>query len=149
MTTDNKQRREFLESVEIEEPLTLNEYQRISGAFAVFPGCDQPGSLEGLSYVGLGVAEEAGEVAGKIKKLLRGDDGEGSYVLIYGGRCWQTPMSAERQMAIAKELGDAQWYIAKAADLIGMSLEEIARLNIEKLTDRVQRNQIKGSGDER
>ena len=87
-----------------------------------------------ITYPTLGLVNEAGEVAGKVKKVLRDDNG------VY------TP---ESRLAIAKELGDSLWYIAATAEDIGYSLDTIAQLNIEKLTDRRNRGVIQGSGDNR
>lgn len=78
----------------------------------------------------LGLVGEAGEIAEKIKKVLRGDG------------------KIERD-DIAKELGDVMYYVARIADYYQLSLEEIAKLNIKKLKSRKERGKIKGSGDER
>lgn len=77
----------------------------------------------------LGLAEEAGEVAGKFKKRLRGqliDDSD-----------------------IAAELGDVLWYLSAISDMLGYSLETIAWKNLAKLEDRKKRGVIKGEGDAR
>ena len=50
---------------------------------------------------------------------------------------------------LAKELGDVLWFVAGIASLYGMSLADVAEMNIDKLEDRRQRNVIQGSGDER
>jgi len=41
------------------------------------------------------------------------------------------------------------WYVAVLANDIGYNLDEIADINIEKLTSRQDRNKIQGSGDNR
>jgi NTP pyrophosphatase (non-canonical NTP hydrolase) len=81
-----------------------------------------------LEYLALGLASEAGEVAGKIKKWLREDDYD-AY--------------------IADELGDVLWYMTMLGDELGYSLDEIMERNIAKLQDRQARDQLQGSGDER
>lgn len=50
---------------------------------------------------------------------------------------------------IAYEIGDCLWYISLLADDIGWDLESIAKLNIDKLQDRVNRGKLSGSGDNR
>lgn len=86
-----------------------------------------------LSYDGLGLGE-AGEVQGKIKKIIRDNGGV---------------ITADAKHEIAKELGDNLWYIADMCDLIGISLEEVANMNIEKLHSRHARGTVHGSGDNR
>ena len=86
-----------------------------------------------ISYLALGLGNEAGEVQGKIKKLLRGD-----YKL--------TP---EIQEALEHELGDVLWYLSTLAHEFGISLDSIAQSNLNKLADRKQRNVIQGNGDNR
>lgn len=82
---------------------------------------------QGLSYTALGLASEAGEFAGKIKKGIRDGnfDDEGA----------------------AAELGDCLWYVAAAAHELGYELDEIAHRVVKKLRDRSARNAIQGSGD--
>jgi NTP pyrophosphatase (non-canonical NTP hydrolase) len=88
----------------------------------------------GVIYPTLGLANEAGEVAGKIKKIFRDKDGVIS--------------EAERD-ALKAELGDVLWYIAQVATELDLSLDEIAEHNIHKLLDRQARGKIKGDGDNR
>lgn len=80
----------------------------------------------------LGISGEAGEVSECLKKHLRGD---------YD---W-----TECEKRLAKELGDVLYYIARIADEIGFSLQEIAEMNIFKLYTRYNNNSIKGDGDDR
>lgn len=82
------------------------------------------------TYMALKLASEAGEVAGKVGKMLRGD-----------GQLTDSD--------IAKELGDVLWYVAGMATVFGLSLEQIAADNITKLQSRQERGVIKGSGDNR
>lgn len=105
----------------------LNDYQAEAHATAVYP------ANVALPYLALGLANEAGEVAGKIKKLLRGDDPE-----------W-----ANHVPAIRDELGDVLWYLAVLAEDLGISLEVVAQRNLEKLRDRKARGVLKGNGDNR
>lgn len=86
-----------------------------------------------IPYLTLGLTNEAGEVAGKIKKILRGD----------------RELSPEAINAVGAELGDVLWYLSTLAAYLDLSLEEIAISNIEKLRDRMNRGVIKGDGDKR
>jgi NTP pyrophosphatase (non-canonical NTP hydrolase) len=90
---------------------------------AIYP----PG--QAFVYLALGLASEAGEVAGKVKKWIRDDLSETD--------------------DLAGELGDVLWYLAMLADEHGYSLAEIAEKNIDKLRDRQERDALRGSGDER
>lgn len=110
-----------------EGQLTLNEYQRGTTETAIYPGQQE---LTGLTYVALGLASEAGEFAGKVKKILRdGDEGN--------------------VKALSDELGDVLWYVARAASELGRSLGMIGHENLDKLQSRMERGSIKGSGDNR
>jgi NTP pyrophosphatase (non-canonical NTP hydrolase) len=88
--------------------------------------------LAKLSYTSLGLAGEAGELANKIKKLLRRDSNTGSYFT---------------RAELCDELGDVLWYVAAMASELGYSLDEIAARNVEKLEARAANDTIKGSGD--
>ncbi len=87
-----------------------------------------------LVYPTLGLVNEAGEVAGKIKKIFRDKDGVIS--------------EADRQ-ALKSELGDVLWYLTQICTELDLSLEEVAAENITKLFDRLERGVIRGEGDTR
>jgi NTP pyrophosphatase (non-canonical NTP hydrolase) len=87
-----------------------------------------------LDYYVLGLTNEAGEVAGKIKKLHRDFGGE---------------LSEEYKKELAKEIGDVLWYVSAICDRIGYSIEEVAQMNLDKLASRMERNQLTGNGDNR
>ncbi len=89
-----------------------------------------------IIYPAFGLGNEAGEVLGKIKKWLRGDDGDGK-------------MSKERKEALEEELGDVLWYLAVLANDLGISLEDIAKTNLDKLQSRKKRGKLFGDGDKR
>jgi NTP pyrophosphatase (non-canonical NTP hydrolase) len=109
--------------------MTFEEYQKESRKTAVYPNVG-----ENFVYPTLGLVGEAGEVAEKIKKILRDDGGV---------------VSEEKRKEIAKELGDVLWYLAQISSELKLSLEEIAALNIEKLKSRAERGMLHGSGDNR
>ena len=87
-----------------------------------------------ITYPALGLASEAGEVAGKVKKVLRDRGGD---------------VGDDQRAAIGDELGDVLWYVAILAADLGLSLETIAAGNIEKLRSRLERGAIQGDGDQR
>src|SRR5512140_3820897 len=109
--------------------MELNEYQTKSRKTASYPAIGHP-----VIYPTLGLANEAGEVAGKVKKIFRDKGG------VIG--------EAERQ-ALKGELGDVLWYIAQVCTELGLSLNEVAEHNIEKLYSRLERGKIGGEGDNR
>ena len=85
-------------------------------------------------YPTLGLCGEAGEVADKVKKVLR--DRQGNF-------------SSEVIADLQLELGDVLWYVAQLATELGLELEQIAQANLDKLASRAARNVIGGSGDRR
>jgi NTP pyrophosphatase (non-canonical NTP hydrolase) len=109
--------------------MTFQEYQDEARKTAIYPNKDN-----NFIYPTLGLAGEAGEVAEKIKKVIRDNDGI---------------ISEEKKQEVTKELGDVLWYVANLAKELGVSLEEVAQKNIEKLQSRQQRNELHGSGDNR
>jgi NTP pyrophosphatase (non-canonical NTP hydrolase) len=109
--------------------MDLGEYQTRSRATAVYPGAG-----ENLLYPTLGLCGEAGEVAEKIKKMIRDDDGV---------------LTDDRRRALSKELGDVLWYLAQIATEADLDLSVVAAGNIEKLHSRQRRNVLQGSGDDR
>lgn len=109
--------------------MTFEEYQKTSRRFAIYPN-----SGNNISYPTLGLANEAGEVAGKVKKVFR--DGTG------------IPTDEEKEK-IADEIGDVLWYCAQLATELGYSLSGIAGNNIDKLSSRMERGKLGGSGDTR
>lgn len=85
-------------------------------------------------YSVLGLTSEAGELAGKVKKIFRDQQGE------------VTPNIKD---AIAAEIGDVLWYVAQISTDFDLSLDDVAKKNIEKLTSRLERGVLRGSGDNR
>lgn len=101
--------------------MIFNDYQEWTRTTAIYP-------LE--EYPMLGLAEETGELLGKIAKYYR-DGGQMPYE------------------AITKEAGDVLWMLSRILDDLGITLEEAAAMNVVKLESRKQRNVITGSGDDR
>lgn len=102
----------------------FSTYQELALQTAVYP------HETALAYTALGLVNEAGEYAGKLKKVIRGDK----------------QLDVE---AAAAELGEVLWYVAAAANALGVDLGVIAFNNLEKLRDRAKRGVIKGDGDTR
>lgn len=92
------------------------------------------GEGQELSFLGLAINGEAGELAEHIKKLYRDDNGI---------------LTPERRQLLLKELGDKLFYMDRAAKFLGSSLDEVAEINVEKLADRTRRGVRGGSGDNR
>lgn len=107
----------------------LGSYQRRSRATWRLVRTDHP-----IVYPTLGLANEAGEVAGKIKKLFRDK----------GGR-----ITGDDRAALKMELGDVLWYLAQICTELDLDLAEVAAANLEKLRSRQERGAIGGDGDER
>lgn len=110
--------------------MKIREYSTQAAATAIYPG---RGGFVGVLYCALGLGE-AGEVQGKVKKLLRDDNGV---------------ISNERRVEILSELGDVLWYVDRMAAELGADLEQVARMNLAKLADRADRGVLGGSGDTR
>lgn len=103
-------------------------YQNACKKYAVYP------KEYKILYPSLGICGEAGEVADKVKKVVRDKGGV---------------FSEETKEEIAKEIGDVLWYCAILSDNLGYSLDDIANMNLNKLESRYQRNKLSGSGDNR
>lgn len=109
--------------------MEFSEYQRLSRKTAVYP---QAGN--NMNYPTLGLCGEVGEVAEKVKKVFRDQDGV---------------FTEENKQAIRKELGDVLWYVSQIASELNLQLDDVAQANIEKLYSRMDRGVLSGSGDNR
>lgn len=101
----------------------MNDYQRQAATTAIYPASVQ------VLYPTLGLAGEAGEVANKVKKIVR--DGK---------------LDKE---AIGSEIGDCLWYIAAICKDLGLRMEDVAQANLDKLRQRQEKGTLSGSGDTR
>lgn len=108
--------------------MELNKYQKQAVSTAIY------GAGVQIVYPALGLCGEAGEVAEKVKKVLRDNNGE---------------FTDEKKIEIKKELGDVMWYISAISRDLGFTLEEICEANLEKLFSRRDRGVLQGSGDNR
>ena len=116
--------------------MNLNEYQSKIIPFDTFDKEQWDGDLTKPAFMEkvLGLAGEAGEVEDKFKKILR-DNG--------------AKLTPEAKEGIIKELGDTLWYLATIARYLDVTLDDLARGNIDKLQSRLDRNKLSGSGDNR
>lgn len=106
--------------------MTLNEYQAAALETAVYPIA--------IIYPALGMCGEAGEVADKVKKVIRDNNQD---------------FTDDKKLEIAKEIGDVMWYCATLANDLGYTLEQIGEMNKQKLRSRKERGMLGGSGDNR
>jgi len=110
--------------------MNFNDYQKQSLTTAIF----HPDEQMDKTIWAMGVSGEAGEVLEKWKKIVAYKDGK---------------ITDEDLREISKELGDVLWYVSLFAHSLGLSLDDIAKQNIEKLQSRKSRGVTKGSGDNR
>lgn len=115
--------------------MDMDRYQEYAGETDEYLERCNHDETVALLCLAAGLASEAGEAAGKIRKLFR--DAQGMDI------------DGSRGEAIAAELGDTMWYVARTAAALGYSLEDIAIANLDKLRDRAQRDAISGEGDAR
>ncbi|OGL72704.1 hypothetical protein A3F28_03295 [Candidatus Uhrbacteria bacterium RIFCSPHIGHO2_12_FULL_57_11] len=109
--------------------MTFDEYQKLAQTTARYPDAGR-----NFVYPTLGLAGEAGEVADKIKKIFRDKGGL---------------LDEETRTTLKKELGDVLWYVAQLSTELGLSLDDVAAGNIEKLKSRKDRGTLHGDGDDR
>jgi NTP pyrophosphatase (non-canonical NTP hydrolase) len=130
----------FEEIAGLLERLSFSEYQRRAAATAVYPHVAVNPNSVGEScggdyiYPALGLCGEAGEVAEKIKKIVRDKDGF---------------VDATDRAAVAKELGDVLWYVAALCKEFQLDMGEVAQGNLDKLAARAAKGTLGGSGDNR
>ena len=108
--------------------LDINDYQKRASFTAQYP------KDRALEYLCLGLCSEAGEVAGKLKKIIRDNNSQ---------------LSEDKKFEIASEIGDVLWYISQLSLELNIPLDVVAHENLVKLYDRKSRNAIGGSGDTR
>lgn len=109
--------------------MNFEEYQKKSKETAIYPNVGN-----NFVYPTLGLAGESGEIAEKVKKIIRDKNGL---------------LDEEAKTELSKELGDILWYVAQLSTEFGLSLDDIANQNIEKLKSRQDRGVLHGQGDNR
>lgn len=110
--------------------LTFTNYQHAAHRTAFYGDHISPK----FCYAAFGVAGEAGEIIEKVKKIWRDHQGT---------------IDPTDLQALGKEIGDCLWYLAELSTVLGLSLDDLATSNLEKLQDRQRRQQLSGSGDNR
>ncbi len=110
-------------------PMTFRKYQIEAARTAVYPNRG-----DNITYPTLGLTEEAGEVSGKVKRIFRDDEGT---------------LTPHRKGELVKELGDVLWYVAAICFEIGVDMDDVAAVNLEKLAERKIKNTLHGAGDSR
>jgi len=114
---------EYYNEVYKNKQLGLNDYQKAASKTAIYK------AEHSILYPALGLAGEAGEVANKVKKMLRDNKFD--------------------RNAIAAEIGDVLWYIAALSRDLNIDLHDLAMQNLEKLYGRKARGTLGGNGDNR
>ena len=109
--------------------MEFNHYQQKARETAIYPNMGNE-----FSYPTMGLVGEAGEIANKLKKVIRDKAGV---------------LTDDVRKSVADELGDCLWYIAQLATEMGYQLGDIAQNNVDKLASRKERGTLKGSGDNR
>ena len=109
--------------------MEFDDYQKIAWESAIYPD-----KGKNIIYPSLGLGGETGEVLEKIKKIMR--DGN-------------SKITEEKKTDLIKEIGDVLWYLAALSTELKTDLNEIAKINIDKINSRKERDQIHGSGDNR
>lgn len=110
--------------------MTLNEYQKQALTTAMHTNNE----FKDLLHWVLGITGESGEIAEKMKKIIRDKNSK---------------VSKADKIELAKEIGDVLWYLAVFSDQLGVSFDEVAKENLAKLKSRKVRGTLQGSGDNR
>lgn len=110
--------------------MNLNAYQKRALTTVI----SSDSEFRDLLHWVLGINGEAGEIAEKVKKIIRDKNGQ---------------VSKADKAELAKEVGDVLWYLAVFAHHLGVPLETIAQQNLDKLQSRKRRGVLQGSGDNR
>jgi NTP pyrophosphatase (non-canonical NTP hydrolase) len=110
--------------------MTFDEYQQQAPTTLI----KHPDPLMDKTIMVLGISGESSEVAEKWKKIVAYREGK---------------ITAQDKEELGKEIGDVLWYLTVFADMLGLSMDDIATTNAEKLASRKKRGVQKGSGDNR
>lgn len=116
---------------EVPSGLGFNEYQEKAASTAIYKEGNEGREL---FYVALGLAGEAGEFAGEVSKLIRDDKGK---------------LTEDRKNKLISEAGDIFWFLAQTCTELGITMQEVAQANLDKLASRKERGVLNGSGGTR
>lgn len=111
--------------------MDAREYQTEAHKLAIYP------QERAVEYLALGLASEAGEVAGKIKKQIR------------DGAKWTGEQREEHRVRILYEMGDVAWYLAELCTHYNVGFDTLLQMNLDKLNNRHTRGVLGGDGDNR
>ena len=123
--------------------MNARDYQKMAHDFASYGA--------NAMYPALGLAEEAGEVCGKVAKFIRKHGGIDPMTARYEleNKVTVTDDELKFRKDLSAELGDVMWMVAELCTIYGLDMGEVMSENIEKLTDRRARGVIDGNGDNR
>lgn len=114
----------------------LNDYMMFTRETAVYP------TNKELEYLSLGLTNEAGEVAGKVKKWMRRDP---KYSNTLSSHKYSDALIED----LEGEIGDVFWYLVRLCDALCINPEQVIQTNIDKLSKRKGEGKLKGDGDNR
>lgn len=109
--------------------MDLNNYQKSAKKTAIYPNIGR-----NFLYPTLGLVGEAGEIANKVKKIIRDDGGK---------------VTKAKRDELFAEIGDVLWYMAQLSTELKLKLSDIAKYNLKKLSQRKKEDKLHGSGDNR
>ena len=109
--------------------MDFNYYQKQAWTTAIYPNAGTD-----LTYPTLGLCGECGEVAEKVKKIIRDKNGV---------------VNERDKEELAKEISDCYWYLGALCTTLGLNMNDVAQLNLDKLFSRKERGVLGGSGDNR
>jgi len=113
---------EFLDDyVNFVDSVTSDNSKRSDAFFDALDSIEEKGiAPERILTASIGMASEAGEFSDIIKKI------------VFQGK----EVNEETIRHLKLEIGDVMWYVAQACMALNVSLEEVIRMNIEKLEKR-------------
>ncbi|QMP84213.1 MazG-like nucleotide pyrophosphohydrolase [Streptomyces phage Coruscant] len=113
--------------------ISFDAYQLATSETAIYPEANK-GTFKAINYCLVGASGEVGEIMNKLGKIIRDNDSEISY---------------EQRKDFTKEVGDVIWFLTRAVDEMGFSMEVVLQENLAKLRSRKERGVLSGSGDNR
>lgn len=122
--------------------ISLNDYQQQASGLCL-------PSARNLPYLSWGLASEAGEVMGKLAKAVRDKGMDVNRTLDLGDGYTIGTLPNGVIDGVLEEMGDTLWFLAVLSHFLCVTLEDVAAMNIEKLTSRRDRGVVQGSGDTR
>lgn len=122
--------------------MELNKYQERAMSTCM-PSC------ENISYMLLNLVGEVGELSSKIAKHIR----KGNMTI--GGKCLPNGLHSSLKgeewlttdIELMKEAGDILWQLSGVCSVMGWELNDVAKMNLNKLAARKKAGTIDGSGD--